>query len=201
VRQHPPELRCWTLTSRMVRSASLLVKMSRSARVAKRRIRSSKLRNRRAMRRASFAVAVRRYRFAVSPAAASARYRVTRLSRTPASRAGHLHRPVLSARLEVVQTLQVAQQVSSAPGVQRVGKVPIACVAVADDDAVVAGQNGAHNGPLFGRFIGPVVVPRNGTTASAWAAEALADGRRCRSGCLDDDVAVKDDSPYLFGKL
>jgi hypothetical protein len=25
VRQHPPELRCWTLTGRMVRSASLLV--------------------------------------------------------------------------------------------------------------------------------------------------------------------------------
>src|SRR6185437_13746932 len=38
VRQHPPELRCWTLTGRMVRSASLLVKMSRSGRVTKRRM-------------------------------------------------------------------------------------------------------------------------------------------------------------------
>ena len=60
VRQAPPEPRCWTLTGRMVRSASLLVKMSRSGRVVKRRIRSSKVRNLRARRRASFAVAVRR---------------------------------------------------------------------------------------------------------------------------------------------
>ena len=60
VRQAPPELRCCTLTGRMVRSASLLVKMSRSGRVANRRIRSSKFRNLRAIRRASLAVAVRR---------------------------------------------------------------------------------------------------------------------------------------------
>jgi hypothetical protein len=69
VRQQPPELRCCTLTGRMVLSAWLLVKMSRSGRVAKRRIMSSKFRN----RRASPAVAVRRYRFAASPAAASTR--------------------------------------------------------------------------------------------------------------------------------
>ena len=60
VRQQPPEPRCWTLTGRIVRSASLLEKMSRSGRVANRRIRSSKARNLRAMRRASFAVALRR---------------------------------------------------------------------------------------------------------------------------------------------
>ena len=60
VRQVPPELRCCTLAGRVVRSASLLVKMSRSGRAAKRRMMSSEFRNLRAIRRASLAVAVRR---------------------------------------------------------------------------------------------------------------------------------------------
>ena len=60
MRQQPPEARWATLTGRIVLSASLFVKMSRSGRVMKRRIMSSCLMNRRATRRASFAVAVRR---------------------------------------------------------------------------------------------------------------------------------------------
>src|ERR1019366_4709337 len=57
--------------------------------------------------------------------------------------AGHLTCPRLPGGLELVEVLQVAQQVSSAPGVQRAGQVRIADVAVADDDAVVAGQHAA----------------------------------------------------------
>src|SRR5450756_1690614 len=56
----------------------------------------------------------------------------------------HAGGPVLLPGLEVVQVLQVAQEMRPAPRVQGVGEVAVAgVVAVADDDAGVAGQDAA----------------------------------------------------------
>jgi len=57
--------------------------------------------------------------------------------------ARHLRCPFLLRGLEAVQALEVPEQVNAAPGVQRIGEVPVAGVAVADDDAGVAGQHAA----------------------------------------------------------
>jgi hypothetical protein len=57
--------------------------------------------------------------------------------------ARHLRCPLLPGWLEVVQALQVPQQVNPAPGVQRIGQVPVTGVAVPDDDALVTGQHAA----------------------------------------------------------
>jgi len=57
--------------------------------------------------------------------------------------ARHLRCPLLLGWLEVVQSLQVPEQVNPAPGVQGISEVPVAGVAVADDDALVAGKHAA----------------------------------------------------------
>ena len=49
--------------------------------------------------------------------------------------------PIAAGALEVVQVFEVPEQVSPAPGVQGAGQVPVRGVAVADDDALVAGQH------------------------------------------------------------
>src|ERR1039457_3879145 len=137
VRQLPPELRCWTLTGRMVRSASLFVKMSRSGRVAKRRIMSSYFRNRRAIRRGAFPGAGCRGAFAGEPGPgkrpvaagevlqdAGVQRGLPGVAGVPGGVAGldeqggHAGGPVLLPRLEVVQVFQVAQEMRPAPGVQ-----------------------------------------------------------------------------------
>jgi hypothetical protein len=61
-----------------------------------------------------------------------------------AQQVGHGMCPPLLVGLEVVHVPQVTQQMRTAPGVQCLGQVRTAAVAVPDDDALVAGQHPAR---------------------------------------------------------
>jgi|HubBroStandDraft_1064217.scaffolds.fasta_scaffold278864_2 hypothetical protein len=141
VRQQPPELRCCTLTGRIVLSASLLVKMSRSGQPGRGGV---------PVTRHQVTQDVR-VQGLLSPGT-SVPGGVAGLN----EQGGHLHVPVLPSRLELVQVLQVPEQVRPHARVQRAREVPVpAVVAVTDDDPGIAGQVKSGNAMAwFRRSVG-----------------------------------------------
>jgi hypothetical protein len=63
---------------------------------------------------------------------------------------GHGVCPPLRTRLELIHITQVTQKVRTTPGVQRLGQMRIAAIAIPDDDPVIAGQHPARIDRLGG---------------------------------------------------